>query len=70
MAKPEFKQSQLIVCINNEGLPKTLEIGKAYRVIMKSSRADLVVIEAGGRVSGFESKRFESKETYSAKHAT
>lgn len=57
-----FKQSERVICINNEGYPKTLEVGREYRAIMNSQWPDRVIIEAGGRVAGFEVNRFKRKE--------
>ena len=40
MKKTEGKRIQFAVCINNEGYPASLEVGKLYRIIV-DDQADL-----------------------------
>lgn len=70
MSDHRFVQGERIVCINSEGYPKTLEVGREYRVMLLSLQTDHVIIEACGRVTGFEAHRFQKKEKANANIAT
>jgi hypothetical protein len=52
---------QFAVCLNNEGYPASLEVGKLYRVIPDEPAAThgyLRVIDEGGEDYGYAADRF------------
>ena len=55
------KESQFVVCLNNEGYKASLEVGKLYRFIPdEEAEAEglLRVIDESGEDYAFEAKRF------------
>ncbi len=56
--KPEM---QFAVCINNEGYPSSLEVGKLYRILPDdeaTSHGYLRVIDESGEDYGYSNDRF------------
>ena len=56
---------QFAVCLNNEGYPASLEVGKLYRVIADEEAAKenlLRVVEESGEDYAFASNRFHVVE--------
>lgn len=56
--KPEV---QFVICINNEGYPASLEVGKLYRVLPDDEAAShgyLRVIDESGEDYGYAADRF------------
>jgi hypothetical protein len=52
---------QFVVCLNNEGYPASLEVGKLYRFIPDEEAAAnglIRVIDESGEDYAFEAKRF------------
>ncbi len=52
---------QFAVCVNNEGYPASLEVGKLYRIIPDdeaASHGHLRVIDESGEDYGYPSDRF------------
>ena len=61
MKKKEDKRIQFAVCINNEGYPASLEVGKLYRIIV-DDQADLHgyirVVDESGEDYAYTKDRF------------
>ena len=61
MKKTEGKRIQFAVCINNEGYPASLEVGKLYRIIV-DDQADLHgyirVVDESGEDYAYTKDRF------------
>lgn len=56
---------QFAVCLNNEGYPASLEVGKLYRIIADEEAAKenlLRVVDESGEDYAFASKRFHVVE--------
>jgi hypothetical protein len=53
---------QFVVCLNNDGYPASLEVGKLYRFIPDADAAAeglIRVIDESGEDYAFEAKRFQ-----------
>jgi hypothetical protein len=61
MKKPHDQTLQFAICLNNEGYPASLEVGKLYRVIPDDDAAVhgyLRVIDESGEDYAFTASRF------------
>jgi hypothetical protein len=61
MAKPKSKVTQFALCLNNEGYPASLEVGKLYRVVPDAdgeAHGYLRVIDESGEDYAFTTDRF------------
>ena len=61
MKKPRHQTLQFALCLNNEGYPASLEIGKLYRVIPDDEAAAhgyIRVIDESGEDYAFTASRF------------
>ena len=61
MKTEQSQPNQFAVCLNNEGYPASLEVGKIYRVIFdEEARANglLRVIDESGEDYAFSANRF------------
>ena len=61
MERNETLRIQFAVCINNEGYPASLEVGKLYRVLPDdeaTTRGYLRVVDESGEDYGYSNDRF------------
>lgn len=61
MAKSKSKVTQFALCLNNEGYPASLEIGKLYRIVPDAdaeAHGYLRVIDESGEDYAFTTDRF------------
>jgi hypothetical protein len=61
MKNAEHQEVQFAVCINNEGYPASLEIGKLYRIIpddQAESHGFWRVVDESGEDYGYSQERF------------
>jgi len=61
MKRKEKPEMQFAVCINNEGYPSSLEVGKLYRILPDdeaTSHGYLRVIDESGEDYGYSNDRF------------
>jgi hypothetical protein len=61
MKRKEKSEMQFVVCINNEGYPSSLEVGKLYRIMPDDEAAShgyLRVIDESGEDYGYSNDRF------------
>lgn len=59
------QSNQFVVCLNNEGYPSSLEVGKIYRMIFDeeaSANGLIRVIDESGEDYAFSANRFHSIE--------
>ncbi|MBW2004628.1 MAG: hypothetical protein JRI72_08445 [Deltaproteobacteria bacterium] len=61
MKRKEKPEMQFAVCINNEGYPSSLEVGKLYRILPDdeaTSHGYIRVIDESGEDYGYSNDRF------------
>jgi len=61
MKRKEKPEMQFAVCINNEGYPSSLEVGKLYQILPDdeaTSHGYLRVIDESGEDYGYSNDRF------------
>lgn len=61
MKRNEKPKTQFAVCINNEGYPASLEMGKLYRILpddVAASHGYLRVVDESGEDYGYSNDRF------------
>jgi len=59
------QSNQFVVCLNNEGYPSSLEVGKIYRIILDeeaTANGLIRVIDESGEDYAFSANRFHSIE--------